>query len=148
MIRVRAVTPADAAAWLRKRHALWPDDADSHRADIDRFFAGDRHEPLEALIATDDAGAAVGFAELSIRNIAEDCTTDRVAYLEGWYVDPHMRRRGVGAALIRASEAWGRAQGCAEFGSDTLIDNAESAAAHRALGFTETAQLRTFLKRL
>src|SRR5262245_21536521 len=148
MIRVRAMTTADAADWLRMRHALWPDDSDSHAREIDGFLAGDRHESLEGRIALDDAGGAVGFAELSIRNIAEDCITDRVGYLEGWYVEPWLRRQGVGAALVRAAEAWARAQGCTEFGSDTTIDNEASAAAHRALGFTETARIRTFLKRL
>jgi aminoglycoside 6'-N-acetyltransferase I len=49
---------------------------------------------------------------------------------------------------VRACETWGREQGCTEFGSDTQIDNLDGAAAHRALGFTETEQLRTFLKRL
>jgi aminoglycoside 6'-N-acetyltransferase I len=100
------------------------------------------------LIAVDEGGRPVGFAELSIRNIAEDCTTDRVAYLEGWYVDPSVRRQGIGAALVHAAEAWARGEGCTEFGSDTQLDNEASAAAHLALGFTETARLRTFLKRL
>jgi aminoglycoside 6'-N-acetyltransferase I len=148
MVRVRAATPADRAAWLRMRHALWPDETGSHAPEIDAFLAGPRRMPLEGLIAFDDAGNAVGFAELSIRNVAEDCTSDRVAYLEGWYVEPHLRRQGVGAMLVHACEAWAREQGCTEFGSDTQIDNLDSAAAHRALGFTETAQLRTFLKRL
>ena len=54
-----------------------------------------------------EAGAALGFAELSIRNYAEDCTTNRVAYLEGWYVEPHARRRGVGRALVQAARPRG-----------------------------------------
>ena len=51
---------------------------------------------------------------MSIRNYAEDCQTDRVAYLEGWYVDAEWRRRGVGSALVAGAEAWARAQGCTE----------------------------------
>jgi len=100
------------------------------------------------LLALDEGGRAVGFVELSIRNYAEDCETDRVAYLEGWYVIPEARRTGVGRALIAASEEWGRAQACTEFGSDALIDNEVSAAAHLATGFRETAQIRCFMKRL
>jgi aminoglycoside 6'-N-acetyltransferase I len=96
----------------------------------------------------DDRGAAVGFAELSIRAYAEDCTTDRVAYLEGWYVVPDARRQGVGRALMAAAETWGRSQGCTEFGSDALLDNDVSEAAHLALGFEETVQLRCFRKLL
>ena len=148
MINVRPVTPDDAAAWLRMREALWPDGAGDHAGEVQQFFAGKLNEPLAVLLAFDETGAPVGFAELSIRNYAEDCRTNRVAYLEGWYVEPHARRHGVGRALVAAAEDWGRAQGCTEFGSDALIDNDASAAAHRALGFEETAQIRCFRKDL
>ena len=70
------------------------------------------------MIAFDRVGAALGFAELSIRAYAEDCVTDDVAYLEGWFVDADVRRRGVGTALIRAAEAWARGKGLQEFASD------------------------------
>lgn len=147
MTTVRAVSRADADAWVRMRCALWPDDADAwHRQEVSRFFAGALREPLQTLIAVDGSGAPVGFAELSIRPYAEDCLTDRVAYLEGWYVLPESRRAGVGRALIEAAEDWARAQGCAEFASDALLDNHVSAAAHAALGFQETVQLRCFRK--
>jgi aminoglycoside 6'-N-acetyltransferase I len=106
-VRVRPVAPEDAAAWLRMRKRLWPEE-----------------------------------------NGSEDCLTDRVAYLEGWYVEPEYRRQGVGRALVEASEQWGRAVGCTEFGSDALIENDVSAAAHAALGFEETAQIRCFKKNL
>jgi len=147
-MRVRPVARADTAAWLRMRQALWPEETPTHAAEIEQFFAGTTRMPLAVFIATDGRGVPVGFAELAIRSVAEDCVTDRVAYLEGWYVVPEARRRGVGRALVAAAEEWARAQGCTEFGSDTQIDNAASAAAHAALGFIETAQLRTFRKPL
>jgi aminoglycoside 6'-N-acetyltransferase I len=131
------------------RCALWPEGSDTeHREEIERFFAGRLREPLTALLATNHSGEPVGFAELSIRSYAEGCVTDRVAYLEGWYVVPEARRQGVGAALVRSAEEWARSQGCTEFASDALIDNHVSAAAHRALGFQETVQLRCFRKML
>jgi len=148
-VQVRAARKDDAPAWLRMCEALWPEYASTWHADeIDQFFAGKLAMPLAVLIAQDDAGKALGFVELSIRNYAEDCVTDRVAYLEGWYVVPGARRRGVGRALINASEQWAREQGCTEFGSDAVIDNEVSAAAHRALGFAETVQIRCFRKQL
>lgn len=147
MIQVRPVAPADSDAWVRMRCALWPEGSEvEHRREVARFFAGELRDPLQALIAIDGAGRPLGFAELSIRSYAEDCLTDRVAYLEGWYVVPESRRRGVGGALVRAAEEWARAQGCAEFASDALLDNHVSAAAHTALGFQETVQLRCFRK--
>ena len=39
-------------------------------------------------------------------------------------------------------------QGCTEFGFDALVDNLESEAAHKALGFAQIEQIRCFLKPL
>ena len=131
------------------REALWPEEGRSpHSHEVEQFFAGSRRMPFEVLIAEDGEGRAVGFAELSIRAYAEGCETDRVAFLEGWYVEPEYRGRGAGRALVEAAEAWATAQGCTEFGSDALIENTASAAAHAAVGFEEVAQIRCFLKRL
>jgi aminoglycoside 6'-N-acetyltransferase I len=147
--RVRPVVHEDAAAWLRMRQALWPeDDGGGHAQEIDAFLAGRLKMPLAVLVAVDDADRPIGFVELFIRSYAEACETDRVAYLEGWYVEPEFRRQGVGSTLVAAAEQWGRDQGCTEFGSDALIDNTISAAAHAALGFVETVQIRCFKKSL
>lgn len=149
MVSIRPVTRDDASVWARLRFALWPEATHAeHARDVERFFAGQSHEPLAVLLARDAAGTPLGFAELSIRNVAEGCETDRVAYLEGWYVEPEARRQGVGRALVSAAEEWGRAQGCTEFASDTQIENTASAAAHAALGFEETERLRCFRKKL
>lgn len=130
------------------RAALWPDGMEQHLAAAEQFFAGVRHEPAEVLLAFDESGAAIGFVELSIRNIVDSCSTNRVAYLEGWYVEPSFRRHGVGAALVAAAERWGVEQGCTEFGSDSVIDNVASQRAHRAVGFEETGRVVNFRKDL
>lgn len=130
------------------RQALWPDAPGNHAGEIDRYFAGQGHEPLEVLIAFDPVDRAVGFAELNIRNYAEGCSTNRVAYLEGWYVASEARRQGVGRMLVQAAEDWARAQGCTEFASDAEFGNAASASAHKALGFDEVSQIRCFRKSL
>lgn len=145
---VRTVDVADAPSWERMRQALWPASAGEHARDIAAFFAGDHTEPAEVVLALGEDGRPVGFAELSIRPFADGCSSRPVAYLEGWYVDPAARGRGVGAALVRAAEAWGRSRGCTELASDTEIDNADSAAAHRSLGFTETGRIICFRKAL
>jgi aminoglycoside 6'-N-acetyltransferase I len=93
-------------------------------------------------------GRAIGFAELSIRPYAEGCRSDRVAYLEGWWVAPGGRRQGVGRALVEAAVEWGRAQGCAEMASDAEAENESSAAAHSALGFEEVGLIRCFRRDL
>jgi aminoglycoside 6'-N-acetyltransferase I len=146
---VRAVSPADREAWALLRRGLWPDtSAEEHAGEIDAFFAGTAREPLAALVAEDPAKGLVGFAEVSIRPYAEGCRTDRVGYLEGFYVAPDFRRTGLGRTLVRAAEEWARGQGCVELASDTEAANAASAAAHRALGFTDLGLVRCFRKDL
>lgn len=145
---IRPVEPADAAVWERMRVALWPGHADDHAADIARFFSPQRSEPLEVLFACSGAGAPLGFVELSIRAQAPGCASNRVAFVEGWYVEPDHRRRGIGAALIRAAEEWGRVNKCPELGSDTQLWNESSIAAHHALGFQEVERLVAFRKSL
>lgn len=148
-IRVRYVRPADREAWVRLRQALWPDaSATEDGAEIDRFFRGTSTDPLAVFVAEDANQVLVGFVEVSIRSYAEGCVTDRVGYLEGWFVAPEGRHRGTGRALVTAAERWACSQGCTEFASDAEVDNAQSALAHRALGFADVGIVRCFRKEL
>lgn len=149
MIAVRPVGPKDAASWLRLRAALWADGTEAeHAEEIERFLAGEASESAAVLLAVDLSGEAIGLAELSVRPCAEGCRSSRITYLEGLFVVPEERRRGVGRALVSAAEEWGRALGCTEFASDTQPDNRVSAAVHRALGFSETGLVLCFRKDL
>ena len=148
MMSIRAVQESDRESWERMRQKLWPSAPGEHAKDIDRFFSGHASEPLAVLLALNEDKTAIGFIELSIRAYAEGCATDRVAFIEGWYIEEDSRRKGVGAALIAAAEEWARSLNCAELASDTDVDNVESAAAHRAVGFVETAVIRCFKKNL
>jgi aminoglycoside 6'-N-acetyltransferase I len=147
-VTVRPATAADEAAWLEMRKVLWPGEEASLTEEVRKYFSGSLREPIEVLLALDDSGRAIGFAELNIRPYAEGCYSGRVAYLEGWFVAADARRQGVGTALMRAAEDWGRARGCTEFGSDAVLDNEVSALAHEALGFAEVELLRCFRKDL
>jgi aminoglycoside 6'-N-acetyltransferase I len=148
VISVRHARPEDAPVLAAFRAVLWPEDSEAgHLREVQRFFEGSASELLAILVA-EDAGRAVGFADLSIRPWAEGCVTDRVAYLEGWFVVAEARGRGAGRALVAAVEEWARAQGCRELASDTQPDNDASAAAHRALGFTDVGLVRCFRKDL
>ena len=145
--QVRPAEPRDAAGWAQLRQALWPSESpDDLDAEVHGFFAGHILEPSAVLLAESSAGALLGFAELALRAYAEDCTTSPVAFLEGWYVVPAVRRRGVGRALVTAAEHWAREQGCSEFASDTRPENTGSIAAHLALGFEDAGTLHCFRK--
>ncbi len=90
----------------------------------------------------------VGFVEVSLRDYAEGASVSPVAYLEGWFVVPGHRRRGIGQLLIHAAENWALSRGCTEIASDTLLDNAASIAAHQHLGYQEVERQVCFLKQI
>jgi aminoglycoside 6'-N-acetyltransferase I len=140
-MQVRLVRESDAAEWLRLRMALWPDSSPGkEQEEIEAYFAGppDPMRPfLGAAFVCKRPGGLCGMSEVSIRAGAPGCTSDRVGYLEAWYVDPGARQGGVGRALAEAAEQWARAQGCAEMASDTTPSYPLSPAAHAALGYQE-----------
>jgi aminoglycoside 6'-N-acetyltransferase I len=143
---IRPVDQADAAAWQRMRAALWPDASGDHGRDIAHYFSDRRSNPAEVLVACLGSGTPIGFVELSIRTQAEGCSTDRVAFVEGWFVDTEHRHRGVGASLMAAAVEWGRASRCTELASDTQTFNESSIAAHKAVGFDEVERVVCFRK--
>jgi L-amino acid N-acyltransferase YncA len=143
-VEVRPVRDGDQAEWLRMRAALWPDGpAEEHAAEIAAFLGtgsyGDADPILAAavFVAAQAAGGLCGFAEASVRPCAEGCRTWPVGYVEGWYVDPGARRRGIGGRLVAAAQQWALAQGCREMASDAHPANEVSLRAHQALGFEE-----------
>jgi aminoglycoside 6'-N-acetyltransferase I len=135
----RPVQPSDADEWLRMRMALWPDSTPEKEAgEIAHFFAGWRLPFLHAAFVypRPDAGLC-GLVEVSIRTSAPGCTTDRIGYLEAWYVNAGWRGQGVGRELAQAAEDWAREQGCREMASDTNPSYPVSPVAHAALGYQE-----------
>jgi aminoglycoside 6'-N-acetyltransferase I len=71
-----------------------------------------------------------------------------VAFLEGIYVVPQARGRGVAKALVAHAERWAISAGCREFASDALLENTGSHAMHAALGFKESERVVFFKKAL
>ena len=147
-MRIRLIGPGDMATWCAMRHALWPEAAERDLIrEAQAYFDG--ASSLQAVLLGEAAsGEPLGMLELSLRSIAEGCCTTPVPYVEGWYVVPEARRRGVGRDLMAAAESWARDRGYAEIASDTLIDNPVSERAHLALGFTEIERAIHFRKDL
>jgi aminoglycoside 6'-N-acetyltransferase I len=144
---VRPATAADAAQWLRMRAALWPDgSAAEHAKEIAAWLAGP--DTVALVAARMDSDDLVGLAELSLRPYADGCEDSPVAYLEGWWVDPAVRRQGLGRALIEAASDWARARGGTELASDAQLDNLQSQRAHAALGFAEAGRAVLYVRRL
>lgn len=146
-IQVRPAIPADRGEWLRMRCIFWPEVLSAtHAKEISEYLASSGWDALRAFVAERPSGrqgtsGLCGFLEASIRPYAEDCTTRPVGYLEGWYVDADVRRRGIARALVQAAESWARKQGCREMASDTLLANELGQRAHLALGYEETSRV-------
>jgi aminoglycoside 6'-N-acetyltransferase I len=130
------------------RHALWPD---ADKRDLIREAEAhlDGAGPLRAVfIGEGPSGEPWGMLELSLRSYAEGCRATPVPYVEGWYVVPEARRRGVGRGLVAAAEQWARDRGYREIASDAVIDNLISERVHLALGFEEVERAIHFRKHL
>jgi aminoglycoside 6'-N-acetyltransferase I len=141
---VRQMRPADRVAWARMRAELWPDaPSGEHATEIDALLAG---VTGWGFVAQTHDGAAVGFAEITIRPFANGCDSRPVPFLEGIWVDAPFRRQGVGARLVAHIEAFVAARGFCEIGSDALVENHTSHAAHRGWGFCETERIVHFRK--
>ena len=145
--RVRALTSADEIHGLRMRLAPWPEEsAAGHRRGMQEWRA--RCDTAVLVVLADDDNEPVGFAEVGTRAYADGCESSPVGYLEGWYVDPTFRRRGLGRALVEASLAWARERRLREFASDALLENLDSQHAHRAVGFDEVERIVIFRRTL
>ena len=145
--RVREFRESDLNDWFRLRRQLWDATSDdSHKSEMLDIL--DHPESELILVAESNESRLVGFLEASIRPYVEDCVTDNVGYLEGWYVEPASRMQGIGAELVRQAETWARRKGCTEMASDAEIGNETSLEAHLKLGYIETSRLVHLRKEL
>ena len=150
-MKIKLATQADAGGWSVLRAALWPEtDARQLRVEVDAFFLSEIPQAMLAAVflAENDSGTLVGMLELSLRPYADGCESSPVPFVEGWYVAPRSRQRGVGGALVKAAENWAIVQGYSEMASDALLENTISERAHKALGFDEVERAIRFRKEL
>jgi len=96
---------------------------------------------------------AIGMAQSSVRRDYVEGTDSgnsdsKVGYLEGIFVRPEHRSKGIAKALIVECENWARQMGCKEFASDCRLQNEESYHFHLKIGFTEVGRNIHFAKDL
>jgi aminoglycoside 6'-N-acetyltransferase I len=144
---IRPLAETDLSEWLRLRSLLWDASSENdHKSEMLEII--ENLESQYVVVCDLGGGRLAGFLEASIRSHVEDCETENVGYLEGWYVDVPYRKNGIGRMLVRAAEEWARGKGCTEMASDAEIDNLVSQQAHEKLGYVETARLVHLRKEL
>lgn len=139
-IKIRPIGEGDFAEWLRLRKILWDEtETAEHRSEMEGIIENAVSQLV--LVADTGGGRLAGFLEASIRPFVEDCDTDHVGYLEGWFVEPEYRRHGIGRLLVKTAEEWARAKGCVEMASDTEVGNDLSLAVHESMGYEISSKL-------
>jgi aminoglycoside 6'-N-acetyltransferase I len=143
-MEIRIAEVKDLLEWVQMRTAFYSPTAYRREAEL---ILTDISRDIAFVVVRDD-GKLGGFLEASIRSIAEGCESDKVAYLEGWYIDPDLRQQGIGGHLVAAAETWAIERGCQEIASDCFLENDVSFQAHRGLGYQEINRLIHFRKAL
>lgn len=99
------------------------------------------------IVSCDDK--KVGFAQCQLRHdYVEGTKTSPVGYLEGIFIVQKYRKQGYAKMLLSKCEEWAKEQGCVEFASDCELENEESLAFHRKMGFEEVNRIICFKKRV
>jgi aminoglycoside 6'-N-acetyltransferase I len=146
--RIEPCTLHSLEEWAVLRHALWPEAPVQDHLSEAQAMLWEQRKAAAFLVRLPD-GTAAGFAEAALRHdYVNGCSTSPVAFLEGIYVEPEYRNRGLACLLCRAVEAWARRLGCREFASDVLLENTGSQEMHQALGFEETERVVYYRKPL
>jgi aminoglycoside 6'-N-acetyltransferase I len=144
---IRPLAENDLSEWLRLRKLLWDQSTeDDHRSEMVEIIENSGSQYVAVAEVGD--GVLAGFLEASIRPQAEDCETENVGYLEGWFVDAPYRRQGIGRGMVESAEHWARQRGCREMASDAEINNLASQQAHARLGYEERSRLVHLRKEL
>lgn len=124
-IKVRRVSPEDAAAWrpLYRGYATFYK-REITDATLDQTWAWlhDPAHPLEGLVAADSDGGLLGLAHY--RPQPKPLQGNDAGFLDDLFVDPEQRGRGVGRRLIEQVAMIARERGWSSVRWITATDNA------------------------
>ncbi|MFC3927648.1 GNAT family N-acetyltransferase [Streptococcus caprae] len=139
---IKAVDGQSISIWSNIASQLWSRTS----KELEQAFVNDRF-PYEFLYFKN--GECLGFISLSIRqDYVEGAKVSPVAFLEGIYVQPSVRRQSIASELIIFAREWARAHGLSQLASNAELDNELSQLFHQRLGFREVSRTVNFITNL
>ena len=134
------VTKENENAWAELCTALWPD------LTLDSILRMSHEGLFKNEFLYFDNNEPAAFLSLSLRSDYVEGTNSRLTgYVEGLYVKPEFRRKGIAEKMIKHAKKWSEEFGCTELASDCTIDNEASQAFHKYMGFKETNRLVCYI---
>jgi aminoglycoside 6'-N-acetyltransferase I len=145
-MRIRQADMKDVPVLAELACLLWPSHRiEEMREEMTEIFS----KPDAAFFLAIAEARAVGFAQCQLRHdYVEGTENSPVGYLEGIYVMPGHRHRGIAKQLLHACESWAKSRNCTEFASDCELTNGESLQFHLNVGFAEANRIICFVKKL
>jgi aminoglycoside 6'-N-acetyltransferase I len=138
------ISKNDFDDWVSMGLALWPNHT---QEEIEKEFSDLMLSDNNATFICKDNEYCVAFINLSLHNeYVHGAKSYPVAYVEGIYVKPEYRKKGIAQELIRIAEKWGLKKGCIELASDAELDNIDSQEFHKKLGFNEVNKFISYIK--
>ncbi len=143
---VRKASNVDSRILAEMAIQMW----DSHTIDdLEAEFIETINDEQAAFFVKYVNNVPAGFAQCGLRtDYVEGTESSPVGYLEGIFVKKNYRNNGYAKELLLTCESWAKEQGCTEFASDCLLENAQSIQFHLHSGFQEANRIVCFTKRL
>jgi len=143
----RSAERDDFPEWLTMRQALYSGLTEAfHLHEMESIIASPQMWCFLAKSEVDEG--VIGMLELSLRNIVDGCSASPVGYIEGLYIKPKFRGRGLGRALVAYAESWVLGHGCEEIATDSELDNTAAQDFFHHVGFGETYRIVQFKRTL
>jgi len=125
--------------WAELNTALWPDRT------VDEALKERANGELPNEYLYFCGNEAVAFLSLSLRHdYVEGTDSSPVGYIEGIYVKPEHRGKGIAKELVGFAMKWAKEKGCTELASDCELENEASCIFHGKIGFKEANRIICF----
>ncbi len=145
-LRLSEATKRDLDVWRAMREDLYEGVDDAFNEFEMALIVGSPDRACLLVRAPNDE--AVGFIEVSLRNVVDGCLGGPVGYIEGIYLIPSWRGLGLGPGMIDAAAEWFRVQGCRDMATDAELENEDAQQFWNELGFEETWRIVQYRRSL